>query len=361
VEEAQRRGRAAAGCVRCVTLNHGGFLVRLREAVQERARLRRAAATIDVDEVALVAQADARLFRTMAAHAAEADAILGQETHLLRGDGERETKLRGLLTTGPFEGWRLLLSNAPADDAYAGLFIWYNSETIEMLPTAAAMVARAARGEGRGGGQASPEEWDARFEVEPGRLMLARVRLRADGTEFDLANVYMPVADGDARRLALMGEMREELEEAADAAFAAGREFVIAGDLQAQTARARASQGKLSGGQEDAWIDKFEMATGMISASGGGPTYVAEGGAVQTEIDHWLLSEDLLWRAHVRVGVGADGVVLGGEVEGDEAEEVEAGGAAEEKTGAARPPRKGHNSLVLHCTTPSLGSDSDPS
>ena len=96
----------------------------------------------DVEDVALVAQADARLFHTMAAHAAEADVVCGQETHLLRGQDRRAAQLRGLLTTGRFEGWKLLLSNAEADDAYAGLFIWYNAGTVE---TRRRRISRSSR------------------------------------------------------------------------------------------------------------------------------------------------------------------------------------------------------------------------
>jgi hypothetical protein len=36
------------------------------------------------------------------------------------------------LTSGEFSGWRIAASPADADDKYAGVLMWWNSETVEM-------------------------------------------------------------------------------------------------------------------------------------------------------------------------------------------------------------------------------------
>ena len=69
--------------MRLVTLNHGGVVVRLREAVVAQPGLRRDAMRTDaIDAAGLSWQPDTRLWRTMQALAATNHVVMLQETHL---------------------------------------------------------------------------------------------------------------------------------------------------------------------------------------------------------------------------------------------------------------------------------------
>ena len=119
--------------MRAATLNHGGMVTRLREAVAANRKLRSDAGRTEAVETAtLTWQGDGRLYRTMRTLASDNDIVLIQETHLPEGDGEVRARMRNMLTTGEYGQWKLHESPAPADDTSAGVLTWYNAETVEI-------------------------------------------------------------------------------------------------------------------------------------------------------------------------------------------------------------------------------------
>lgn len=102
----------------------------------------------------------------MSTLAATNDVIFLQETHIPASDtsglGER---VRQLLTSGEYQGWRVAESPAANGDSYAGVLIWWNTDTVEMS--------------------------DITTLVE-GRVQRARMRVRDDGTEMIIVNAYVP-------------------------------------------------------------------------------------------------------------------------------------------------------------------------
>ena len=267
IAEARQRWKTGPAALRAVTLNHGGVVTRLREAV---AKMRRGAQMPEtLQTAALVWQADGRLYRTMKTLAADNDIVLLQELHEM--EPELQERLKALLTTGEFASWAVEMSPAAAGDPYAGVMTWYNTETV-------LLEARGETAEGR--------RVYSREEV-PGRLQTVEVRARADGTKLTLANVYVVPRSGapSGSALAALTAVREGLQRVADAARAAGAELAIAGDLQAQTARALSASRK-SGNEYDAWLELFTMTNLLVSAGAVEPTYVTGDGGTTTAIDH---------------------------------------------------------------------------
>ena len=234
VKEAKRRWVAGEPEFQAITLNHGGMLVRMREAVDQRQSLRRnAAAHMDIDDTAFVWQAGSRLLRTLRGCSLKADMVVVQESHVCGQDQGVVDRLRGLLTRGEFEGWRLVEGHVPARGSWAGVLVWYNTAVCaldEEAWTAADKTAGGREGE----------------VLVAGRVLRARVRVLADGTEFDMVNAYMPPNQGGATPVARLVELaatRAALQQAAQEAAKAGRELAVAGDLQGQTRRAREEMG----------------------------------------------------------------------------------------------------------------------
>ena len=165
VAEARRRWANGPVAIRAVTLNHGGMTIRLRETVEASRRLA-AEAKSDAarDTPTLVRQADARLYRTMRTLALGNDLVVAQETHLPEDEPELTNQLKGILTTGEFQGWEVHSSPAPNNDRGAGVLMWFNKEKIEVLEPVRTLVK--------------------------GRVQWARLRVRSDGTEVALLHVY---------------------------------------------------------------------------------------------------------------------------------------------------------------------------
>ena len=320
IDEAKRRWHKGPAALRAVTINHGGVVTRLREAIAAARGLRRQATQPDAREAAaLVWQADGRFYSTMGTLAADNDMVLIQEHHLRAKDSELLEQLVALLTTGEFDQWRVIVSPAPDDDPYAGVLIWYNTEAVEVAAIhAGGKGAHAADG------------------AVPGRLQRVRVRVRADGTRFQLANVYAVPRAGSpsAAQLERTRAVRKGLQVAANEAQEAGEELLIAGDLQAQTARAL-NASRADGNEYDTWLEMFTTENCMMSVGEVDVTYSAGGeGGATTCIDHWLASAGLFARVEAEVGAGADGLHTG-----------TAGEAADTAIGATA--AKGHNSLQL--------------
>ena len=228
VTEAHKRWGTGPVTMKATTLNHGGIVVRLREAVGTNAALRHESRTAGAETTAaIVWQGDGRLYRTMKTLASENDVVMIQETHVASEDEALQRQLRALLTTGEFGTWRMHHSPAPADDAYAGVMIWHDTEKVEI------------------------------GEVEtlvPGRIQRAKVRVLADGTKMTMLNVYLPARSGSPKKAELrrIEETRAQMTKAAEEADEKQEVFVVAGDLQAQTARARAA-GRGETNEYDAW------------------------------------------------------------------------------------------------------------
>ena len=310
IAEAHGRWRQQAGSVQMVTLNHGGMVTRLREAVTQRERLRREVLADGLADIALSQQTGARLFTTLEMLSKGTSLVMLQETKVRGADEPLNVQIRGLLTTGRYAGWKLLQAPAGDGDEAAGAAIWYDDAVWEELSTET---------------------------VVEGRLQVAKMRVRADGTLITLANAYFPTGGGSGSAAATeqLLAMREGLQAATERAEVEGQMLIIGGDIQAQTQRGReemSRDGRRS--EHDDWFDLFCLEWGYVSVGEVEPTYVAEGGAVRSCIDHWMVSEGEQHRCAVELGPGADGLFFG--VEG-EAGAIEAEGAA----------RKGHNSLVL--------------
>ena len=144
--------------MRAVTLNHGGVITRLREAVASAKGLSRQATQPDVlDAAALMWQADGRLHSTMKTLAGDNDVVLIQEHHIRSGDTDLRDQMTALLTTGEYDRWRVIFSPAMEDDAYAGVLIWYNTDAVEV---------QTLRAEKQGGQEAA--------EAVMGRLQRAK-------------------------------------------------------------------------------------------------------------------------------------------------------------------------------------------
>ena len=113
---------------------------------------------------------------------------------------------------------------------------------------------------------------------------------------------------------------------------------MIAGDMQAQTERAR----EVLGGDitaYDTWLAEFTAKWGLVSSGEVEATYwaVGPGGRkVQTAIDHWLVSEELVDRVEVEAGPGANGLWI--QTIGTHPHALEEDGRGD---------AKGHNSLLL--------------
>ena len=310
VGEARRRWQGGPPAMRAVTLNHGGCVTRLREAVEGNRRLRKEAERPGAGEAAaLVWQSDGRLYRTMRTMATGNEMVLVQETHLPEGEAQLRSQLTGLLTQGEYSQWGLEESPAPADDPAAGVMVWYDKTSVE--------VTNAE-------------------EKVPGRMQWMQVRVLADGTKFDLVNVYVPARAGapTAAQARTLVAVREELQAAADRADATGRELLVAGDVQAQTMRALNAKRATRGNEYDAWMHQYTAQNCLESVGEVADTYTAGEGGATTAIDHWLASVGLADRATTEVGAGADGMWTG--VEGEEQEEA-----------IGREGLKGHNSLQL--------------
>ena len=309
VTEAHKRWGTGPVTMKATTLNHGGIVVRLREAVGMNAALRHESRTAGAETTAaIVWQGDGRLYRTMKTLASENDVVMIQETHVASEDEAMQRQLRALLTTGEFGAWRMHHSPAPADDAYAGIMIWYNTEKVEM------------------------------GEVEtlvPGRIQRAKVRVLADGTKMTMLNVYLPARSGSPKKAELRRteETRAQMTKAAEEADEKREVFVVAGDLQAQTARARAA-GRGVTNEYDAWLEGYTTEFNLASVGEVEATYISGEGGSATAIDHWLMGAELMGRADATVGAGADGLHSG--VEGEEGDRP-----------IGREVRKGHNSLQL--------------
>ena len=125
---ARHRWEAGAASFNLFSLNHGGILVRLRETVTHIERLRKEArsAHLDISDQALLWQADSNLYRTLKSAKETASVIMIQETHLHK-ESKRATTLRGLLTTGEFEGWQLIEAPAPAKGDWSGCIVAFNA------------------------------------------------------------------------------------------------------------------------------------------------------------------------------------------------------------------------------------------
>ena len=312
IGEAQRRWKGGGQELRMVTLNHGGVAVELREAVAASAGLRQEARQPEARAMAgLVWQEDSRLYGTVGTLAGTHDMVLMQELHLQ----EEEMKtLVALLTGGKFAQWKVVQAPATAEDRWSGVMVWYNTEAVEVS--------------------------DDREEVE-GRMQRMKVRVRADGTEFGLVNVYMALAKDKQRQ----GYMRSRLRSITEEEQAAGRTLIVAGDMQAQSARVISAR-KTEGREADAWMEAFAMEFGMDSAGEVEVTYRSGEGGSETAIDHWLVGTELMDRVEVEVGAGADGLWTG--VEGEEADGAVVAAAAAEGAGReGGKGRKGHNSLSM--------------
>ena len=197
--------------------------------------------------------------------------------------------------------------------------IWYNTDAVEV---------QTLRAEKQGGREAA--------EAVMGRLQRAKVRVRADGTQLHLANVYAVPRTGSpsAAQLERMRAVREGMQAAVDEAQEAGEELLIGGDLQAQTARAL-SASRAAGNEHDAWLEGFLTENCMLSVGEAHATYYGGGeDGVTTCIDHWLASAGLIGRTEAEVGAGADGLHTG--VEGETSDSAVGASTA-----------KGHNSLQL--------------
>ena len=305
VGAAQARWKQGAGGLRAVTLNHGGLVVRLREAVTASRKLRKDARQPEAEEMAaLVWQADERLYRTVATLAADNAIVLMQETHISAGEEALQRQLHGLLTSGEFAQWKLEASPAAEGDDAAGVLTWYDASKVEVSEVA---------------------------EMVAGRVLRAHVRVRADGTALDLVNAYMPARKGvpTAAERERLQATQDALRQAAADAEAAGRELVVGGDLNSQSARAL-SASHAAGNAYDAWLEAYMGEFCLTSVGEVEATYVAGVGGASTAIDHWLVSVATAEGAAAVVGAGADGVLL----------TTEGGAAAAGST-------KGHNSLQL--------------
>ena len=232
--EAQRRWQGGSSYAHMVTLNHGGIVMRLREATAAMPGVRRMATASDSqDTSALSWEADARLWRTMHTLAANNDIVLLQETHLPVRDPEGlSSRVTQALTCWEFSGWSVATSPAPEDDTFAGILMWWNTATVELTG----------------------------IEVlVPGRLQRARVRIRADGTELIVVNAYVPTRRGNpnARQAAILESVRAHIQHAIDKADEDGDEIAIGGDLQAQSTDALDAR-KVTGSNEyNAWLDSL--------------------------------------------------------------------------------------------------------
>ena len=283
--EAQRRWQGGSSYAHMVTLNHGGIVMRLREATAAMPGVRRMATASDSqDTSALSWEADARLWRTMHTLAANNDIVLLQETHLPVRDPEGlSSRVTQALTCGEFSGWSVATSPAPEDDTFAGILMWWNTATVELTG----------------------------IEVlVPGRLQRARVRIRADGTELIVVNAYVPTRRGNpnARQAAILESVRAQIQHAIDKADEDGDEIAIGGDMQAQSADALDARKATGSNEYNAWLDSLCAENCLVSVGDDEPTYSAGEGGPQTTIDHWLVSSGLASRSAAEVGAGADGL-----------------------------------------------------
>jgi exonuclease III len=327
---ARHRWETGAASFNLFSLNHGGILVRLRETITHIEKLRREArsASLDISDQALMWQADGNLYRTLKSAKDAASVIMIQETHLHK-ESKRANTLRGLLTTGEFEGWQLIEAPASTKGEWAGCVI--ACDTKECAITHETVL-------------------------EEGHLMRAILHVYADGTEADLGNCYMPTnrrGSETIKQAMLTTSTRKALDKMACDAEEAGRPLMIAGDMQAQTERAR----EVLGGDitaYDTWLAEFTAKWGLVSSGEVEATYwaVGPGGRkVQTAIDHWLVSEELADRVEVETGPGANG--MGMQTVGTQTQVPE-----EDRRGDA----KGHNSLLLKLrldTRAAEGDDAD--
>lgn len=133
IEESLRRLDAAPPSaphakLRLSTFNGGGLKLRVREAIKERPSLR---GLVDGDSTSLVYSASSSLQSLLERfRLGGSTLVVLTEIHLglCAADADRLAALRRLMTSGAYEGWRLVESLGSGDRGdWSGVLIWYDS------------------------------------------------------------------------------------------------------------------------------------------------------------------------------------------------------------------------------------------